>query len=272
MGHEISVTSLQLAQMGSVIANGGYLVRPHLVAWEQEAGGPREPVQHLAPERIIKAQTASTMRMMMSRVMTEPHGTGHHLHVIGYTLGGKTGTAQIYDYAHRMYTHKYNASFMGFAPLNNPAVLIVVTVSGTTGEAGFGGEAAGPVFVRLMSSALNRLGVPRDVPEQVEQLIAKQKKTESIADSEADSDTVAEIDTPLTPQEMADARGRDSDIDPNAARIPDFVGKTTRDVLQEATAAGIEVDMVGDGLARTQIPLPGAQLVPGEHVRVRFTR
>jgi cell division protein FtsI (penicillin-binding protein 3) len=271
MGHEISVTSLQLAQMGSAIANGGFLIHPYLVSWEQEFNGPREFVHHPEPVRIIKPQTASTMRMMMRRVM-EPGGTAHRLHVIGYTVGGKTGTAQIYDFAHRMYTHKYNASFLGFAPLNNPAVLIVVTVNGTTGQAGFGGEAAGPAFVKLMSSALNRMGVARDVPEQVEELIAKQQKADANNDSERDSDTVAGIDTPLTPQEMADARGRDSDIDPNAARIPDFVGKTTRDVLQEATAAGIEVDMVGDGLARTQIPLPGAQLVPGEHVRVRFTR
>jgi cell division protein FtsI (penicillin-binding protein 3) len=272
MGHEISVTSLQLAQMGSVIANGGFLVHPYLVAWEQEVNGPRELVHHPAPVRVLKAQTASTMRMMMSRVMTEPHGTGHHLHVIGYTLGGKTGTAQIYDYAHRVYTHRYNASFLGFAPLNDPQILVVVTVSGTTGEAGYGGTAAGPAFVKLISSALNRLGVPRDVPEQVEELIAKKEKTETRGDAEEDSDTVAGLDTPLTPQELADARGRDSDIDPNTPRIPDFAGKTIRDVLEEATAAGIEVDMVGEGLARTQIPLPGAQLVPGEHVRVRFTR
>ena len=271
MGHEISVTSVQLAQMGSVIANGGFLVHPRLVAWEQERNGPREPVKRPEPVRVLKAKTAMAMRMMMRRVM-EPGGTAQRLHVIGYTVGGKTGTAQIYDYAHRVYTHKYNATFMGFAPLNNPSVLVVVTLTGTTGAAGFGGSAAGPVFVRLMSAALNRMGVPRDAPEQIEQLIAQQKKDAGIKDDEQDSDTVAALDTPFTPEEIAEARGHDDEIDPNATRIPDFVGKTTRDVLQEATAAGIEVDMVGDGLARTQIPLPGGQLVPGEHVRVRFTR
>ncbi len=271
MGHEISVTSLQLAQMGSVIANGGFLVHPHVMAWEQEANGTRVPVNLPAPVRVIKARTASIMRSMMRRVM-EPGGTGQRLHVIGYSVGGKTGTAQIYDYAHRLYTHRYNASFLGFAPLNDPAVLVVVTVSGTTGEAGFGGTAAGPVFVKLMGSALNRTGVPRDAPEQVEQLMAKQKKGLDLKPEEPDSDTVAGLDTPFTLQEVAEARGRQDDIDTSVPRIPDFVGKTTRDVLEQATAAGIEVDMVGDGLARTQIPLPGAQLVRGEHVRVRFTR
>ena len=173
MGHEIGVTSLQLAQMGSVIANGGYLVPPHVVAWEQEPGGMRVAVKHAQPVPVLKAETVMTMRMMMRRVITEPHGTGHRLHVIGYSIAGKTGTAQIYDYEHKVYTHRYNASFLGFAPANNPSVVIVVTVSGTTGQAGYGGSAAGPVFVKLMSAALNRMGVVRDVPEEVEELIAR---------------------------------------------------------------------------------------------------
>ena len=173
MGHEIGVTSLQLAQMGSVIANGGYLVPPHIVAWEQAPGGPRLAVKHAQPVQVLKPETVMTMRMMMRRVITEPHGTGHHIHVIGYSLAGKTGTAQIYDYEHKVYTHRYNASFLGFAPATNPSVVIVVTVSGTTGQAGYGGSAAGPVFVKLMSAAMNRLGVVRDVPEEVEELIAR---------------------------------------------------------------------------------------------------
>jgi cell division protein FtsI (penicillin-binding protein 3) len=279
MGHEISVTSVQLAQMGSVIANGGFLVHPHLVAWEQAADGSREQMARPNPVQIIQPETAMTMRKMMRRVMTAPHGTGHPMrHVIGYTVGGKTGTAQIYDYVHRVYTHKYNASFLGFAPLNNPQVVVIVTVSGTTGEAGFGGTAAGPVFVRLMTAALGRLGVSRDAPEELEELLAKQKKAAHGKNDapEKDSDTVADLVTPLTPEEMAEAQGREAadgaDADPNAPKVPDFVGKTTKDVLQEATAVGVEVDMFGAGLARTQFPAAGASLIPGEHVRVRFAR
>jgi cell division protein FtsI (penicillin-binding protein 3) len=276
MGHEIGVTSLQLAQMGSVIANGGYLVSPHLVAWEQEPGGPRQLVQHPSPLQILKPETVMTMRMMMRRVMTEPHGTGHRLHVIGYSIGGKTGTAQIYDYTHKVYTHRYNASFLGFAPANNPALVIVVTVSGTTGEAGFGGSAAGPVFVRLMSAAMNRLGIVRDVPEEVEELIArKDAKTKSKAPAEErDSDTVAELSTPFSDDELR--AGSEGEVvalaDRSAPTAPDFVGKTVRDVMQESTASGIEVDLLGDGLARAQYPPAGTLLTPGARIRVRFAR
>jgi cell division protein FtsI (penicillin-binding protein 3) len=273
MGHEIGVTSLQLAQMGSVIANGGYLVPPHIVAWEQAPGGPRVAVKHAQPVPVLKPETVMTMRMMMRRVITEPHGTGHRLHVIGYSIAGKTGTAQIYDYEHKVYTHRYNASFLGFAPANNPSVVIVVTVSGTTGQAGYGGSAAGPVFVKLMSAALNRMGVVRDVPGEVEELLARKgaaNKTEA-SEEEQDSDTVAELSTPLSAEEM-----NDDDVvavtDGSAPKAPNFVGKTVRDVIEEATATGIEIDMLGDGLARAQNPAAGTLLTPGEHIRVRFAR
>jgi cell division protein FtsI (penicillin-binding protein 3) len=273
MGHEIGVTSLQLAQMGSVIANGGYLVPPHIVAWEQEPGRPRAAVKHAQPVPVLKPETVMTMRMMMRRVITEPHGTGHRLHVIGYSIAGKTGTAQIYDYEHKVYTHRYNASFLGFAPANNPSVVIVVTVSGTTGQAGYGGSAAGPVFVKLMSAALNRMGVVRDVPEEVEELIARKGLANKIEASqeEQDSDTVAELSTPLSAEEM---NGDDvvAVTDGSAPKAPNFVGKTVRDVIEEATATGIEIDMLGDGLARAQNPVAGTLLTPGEHIRVRFAR
>jgi cell division protein FtsI (penicillin-binding protein 3) len=276
MGHEISVTSLQLAQLGSVIANGGFLVHPHLVAWEQSPGGPKLEIDRPDPMRVLKGETVMTMRRMMRRVVADPSGTGHHLHVVGYTIAGKTGTAQIYDYAHRVYTHRYNASFLGYGPAANPAVVVVVTISGTTGVAGFGGTASGPVFTRVLGTALGRLGVMRDVPEEVEELLAKQKSKNKTP--EPDSDEVAGVTTPLTLAEVKDATGdvstpvESAEIDPDAPKAPNFVGKTVKDVIAEAAAQGVEIDMLGHGLARTQIPPPGASMIPGERVRVRFAR
>jgi|KBSMisStaDraftv2_1062788.scaffolds.fasta_scaffold70917_2 cell division protein FtsI (penicillin-binding protein 3) len=281
MGHEISVTSLQLAQLGSVIANGGFMVHPHVVAWEQTPGGPKLEVDRPDPVRVLQSDTVMIMRRMMRRVVSEPFGTGHRLHVVGYTIAGKTGTAQIFDYAHHTYTHRYNASFLGYGPAQNPAVVVVVTVSGTTGVAGFGSEASGPAFTRVMSAALGRLGVMRDVPEEIEELIAKQKSNsrDKGKPQETDSDEVAGLSDPLTPGELKDASGGDAAVpvedtwvDPNAPKAPNFVGKTVKDVIAEAAAEGIEIDMLGEGLAKTQVPLPGASLIPGERVRVRFAR
>ena len=89
MGHEIGVTALQLAQACSVIANGGFLVKPRLTL-----DAPR-----VQPVRVLKPETAITMRRMMEGVVIKPYGTGHkYARILGYTSAGKTGTAQIYDY------------------------------------------------------------------------------------------------------------------------------------------------------------------------------
>lgn len=285
MGHEISVTSLQLAQLGSVIANGGFLVHPHLVAWKQSPEGEREIMKYPVPVQVLKPETVMTMRSIMHRVVM-PGGTAPQLHVTGYVLAGKTGTAQIYDFAHHVYTHKYNASFLGFAPLENPRLVVIVTVSGTTGQAGFGGSASGPAFMDVMSVGLRRLNVMRDAPEEVEELAQKQKDKEqkdkkALNDDAKESDDVslAELNPP-TAEDLKEALGQpavdgaapDGDVDPNAPKVPNFLGRTIKDVMQLAAADGIDVDMLGDGLARAQNPPAGTLLVPGEHIRVRFTR
>ena len=99
--------------------------------------------------------------MMESVVL---RGTGTKARLDGYTTGGKTGTAQIVDLKTHTYTHLYNASFMGFSPVNNPRLVAVVTVNGTSGAAGYGGEASGPVFKQVAATALRIRDVPPDMP------------------------------------------------------------------------------------------------------------
>lgn len=276
MGHEISVTSVQLARAGSVIANGGFLVHPHVIAWKQEPNGKKETMKYPAGVQVLKPETVMTMRMMMHRV-TMPGGTGHALHIAGYTLAGKTGTAQIFDFAHRVYTHKYNASFLGFAPMENPAVVMVVTVTGTTGEAGYGGSAAGPAFQTVMATALRLMGIQRDVPQEIEeQELLVQQKTKA-KDKEINDLPLSELSNPLTEEDLREASGyseaeAQGDAVSSELKVPSFLGKTVKSVMQEAAEIGIEVDMFGDGLARAQNPAPGAALIPGEHIVVRFAR
>jgi hypothetical protein len=110
-----------------VIASGGFLLKPRL----------RMDEPKVAPVRVLRPETAITMRGMMEGVVIKPYGTGHkYARLIGYTSAGKTGTAQIYDNRIHQYTHLYNASFMGFAPVTNPRIVIVVTINGTEGTGG----------------------------------------------------------------------------------------------------------------------------------------
>jgi hypothetical protein len=126
---------------------------------------------------------------------------------------------------------------------------------------------------------MRRLNVPRDVPEEVEELLAKdrEKDKKGAAGADVDDTAVASLNPP-TPEEMRDATGdSDTDVstaemDPNAPKVPNFVGKTVKDVIEQAASNGIDVQLLGSGLSRTQSPAPGALLVPGQSIQVRFTR
>jgi cell division protein FtsI (penicillin-binding protein 3) len=164
MGHEISTTSLQLALAGASVANGGMLIKPRLVISRQKPGQTPQTFPAERPERIMRPETAIQMRQMMEGVVL--HGTGKKAALAGYTSGGKTGSAQVYDLRTHVYTHTYNASFLGFAPVVNPQIVVAVTLNGTThGTAGFGGAVAAPVFKEVATTALRILDVPKDLPD-----------------------------------------------------------------------------------------------------------
>jgi cell division protein FtsI (penicillin-binding protein 3) len=165
MGHEVGATSIQLALAGAIIANGGMRVKPRLILARQKPGGVEERTVPDKPERVIRPETAIAMRRMMEGVVLR--GTGKGLaNLRGYTSGGKTGSAQIYDFKAKAYTHHYNASFLGFAPVSNPQIVIAVTLVGTSGgSAGYGGPVAAPVFRAVATSALRMLDVPKDLPD-----------------------------------------------------------------------------------------------------------
>jgi cell division protein FtsI (penicillin-binding protein 3) len=276
MGHEISVTAMQLARACSVIANGGLMVKPKLILKRQQAGQPMEEEKSERPVRIIKPETAFTMRRMMEGVVVLPYGTGHRTaRLDGYSSAGKTGSAQIYDYAARHYTKTYNASFMGFAPVTNPAIVVVVTLNGTTGVAGFGGAAAGPVFRAVAMEALRVLDVPKDIPDM--EPAAEDETGDDDVRIAANDVAIAGVGDPPPAEEAEDAPVQVAAEKPKPAevkgpRVPNFQGMTMRAVIEEASARGLPVALDGRGVARLQVPSPGAVLPPGGKVRVVFAR
>jgi cell division protein FtsI (penicillin-binding protein 3) len=279
MGHEIGVTALQLAQACAVIASGGFLVKPRL----------RTDAPMAQPVRVLRPETAITMRGMMEGVVLKPYGTGHkYARLLGYTSAGKTGTAQIYDYKLRQYTHMYNASFMGFAPVTNPRIVIVVTINGTEGTAGYGGPTSAPVFREVAAAGLRVMDVPKDLPEMLPSEGGDEADENDVAIAGVGSsippplvqasDAVATDDRPVVSANNAlDQRGllaRNGDFQQDLAGplVPDFQGKSVRGVIQQAAALGIPVEFTGSGVARAQAPGPGVILPSGSWVRVQFGR
>jgi cell division protein FtsI (penicillin-binding protein 3) len=279
MGHEVSVTALQLAQACSVVANGGLMIKPKLILKRQRPGQPAEELKSEPPVRIIKPETAFTMRQMMEGVVVLKWGTGHRTaRLDGYSSAGKTGSAQIYDYAARHYTKNYNASFMGFAPVTNPAIVVVVTLNGTSGNAGMGGAAAGPVFRTVAMEALRVLDVPKDIPD-LEPDVEEDKGHKFNGNDVA----IAGLSDPPPLEEDEEAPRVFGPAPPPAAekpkqaqvngpRVPNFQGMTMRAVVEEAGAMGLPVSLDGRGVARMQVPPPGAVLPPGGRIRVVFAR
>ncbi len=265
MGQEISTTSIQLARTCATIANGGLLVKPKLILKEGDRATPVD-----APRRILRPETAITMRQMMEGVVLRGTAKGR-ARIAGYTSGGKTGTAQIFDVKAHRYTHQYNASFMGFTPVTNPAFIVVVTLNGTSGNAGMGAAAAAPVFKEVATEALRVLDVPPDLPDAT-------PEPENTSPPEADDLSIADLGSgePNVMEELA-AQQSAPDAMPDAPaesgpKVPNFRGKTMRAVVEEASAIGLPVLVDGSGVARAQVPPPGAVLHAGERVRVQFAR
>ena len=161
MGQEIGVTPVQMITAMSAIANGGLLYRPQVVLALRPDTEPSLPPQP-APRRVIRETTAATMRRMLEGVVLE--GTGRLARLEGHTAAGKTGTAQKLDPATGRYSQtQLIASFVGFAPVNNPAVAILVQLDSPVGPHE-GGAVAAPVFKRVAEQVLAYLNVPQDVP------------------------------------------------------------------------------------------------------------
>ncbi len=264
-GHEVSTTTLQLAQAASAVANGGLLVRPRLLL---KKGDWTVPMQKAV--RILKPETAITMRQMMLGVVEG--GTGTRARLVGYSTGGKTGSATIFDYATKHYTHTYNGTFMGFAPVTNPAIVVVVTLNGTHGEAGFGGTAAAPVFQVVAGEALRLLDIPEDRPEETAALVAKAAKRAVSDAPPQDSSSVAFNVLDDADDEEPATLALAAPPSPAGPTVPNFRGMTMRAVMQEAFAKGLKVLPDGTGIARVQDPPAGAALRDGEQIRVVFER
>lgn len=271
MGQEISTTSLQLAQACSVIANGGYLVRPKLVLRKHRPGkNEDEPLPEAAPVRIISASTAATMRQMMEGVMLV--GTGKGSQLKGYSSGGKTGTAQIFDLKHHVYLHKYNASFIGFAPLNKPAIVISVTLSPSALMAG---AVAAPVFQKVAMESLRILDVPRDLPDDIKPTENPKPDPKLLLANYDSSDAGNSHSEPALVRAASgvDQRSFVSETVQIAGPVvPDLQGKTLRALLQQVSAMGLPVETRGHGVVRAQQPPPGTMLTPGIKIRVELAR
>ncbi len=263
-GHEVGATAVQLARAVSVIANGGLLVQPHLVIGKSRPrpDGRMEkiPVEIKPPQRVLRPETCFTIRRIMERVILE--GTGKPAAIPGYSAGGKTGSAEIFE--NGAWQNRHNSSFIGFAPVTNPRVVVVVTMNRTPK---LGAIAAGPAFKKVAETALRVLQVPKDQPETD----VTPKGPRMLESNELPENRRAEKKP--EPEKKQEEVAAEPEASPNLVgpRVPDFRGKTMVAVLRESAELGLQVETIGRGQARQQRPAPGTILPAGARIQVQFS-
>jgi len=150
-GQGYSLTAMQATSVFATIANDGVRVSPSILAGVVDESGKYTPAKENESVRVLSSQTASNMRAMMESVVSS-NGTAPAAAISGYRIAGKTGTANRFNSACKCYSG-YTASFIGFAPADQPKYVISVTIQDPKGMH-WGGVLAGPVFKKVMSFVL----------------------------------------------------------------------------------------------------------------------
>jgi len=283
MGQEVGVTPIQLISAVSAIANGGMLYKPHVVAElrrENQLAPPEGLPAPAEPKKAIRPETAATLRRLMEGVVLE--GTGKLAHLDGWTAAGKTGSAQKIDPATGRYSRtQLIASFTGFAPISNPAVTILVSLDSPVGQHE-GGQVAAPVFKRIAEQVLPYLDVPRDVPigPRLVQAAYKNRETSDSVTLEdfTPADFSGQPDQPPAESPATKSKAGISQMphvtvaveEGGDIEVPDFSGKTMREVTEICLRLGLDPVLIGSSLATNQAPAPGAKVKRGAKVTVQF--
>jgi cell division protein FtsI (penicillin-binding protein 3) len=245
IGQEIGVSPVQLTGLISTIANDGVYVAPRIVAGTVAPQGALQTVAFHpgASHRVISSFTAAEMRSMMQKVVLE--GTGRKATLEGYSSAGKTGTGQKVDPATGVYSKtKYVATFAGFAPVNNPQIVVAVILDSAVGPHQ-GGQVSAPVFHRIAQQVLEYLHVPHDLPLMPKhQLLLAQSK---IKDEDLADDTP---DHPGEPLETAEVDGLGPDTSNSVRTRPEHDSKSPSPATTERPTSVVQA-AVREPLATT---------------------
>lgn len=226
-GQGVSVTPIQQVAAVSAAVNGGYLYEPYVAKdWVDPYTG--EVVESSAPKmrrQIISEETSKEVRYALESVVAR--GTGQGAFVDGYRVGGKTGTAQKAKDG-RYLENNHIVSFIGFAPADDPQIVVYVAIDNPKDTVQFGGVVAAPIVGKIIGDSLQALGI-----EKRENQIEKERKWN---------------DEPLV-------------------EVPDLVGRTKRDLHESYYELKIDADGKGDVVV-AQAPEPGTKVAVGSTIRL----
>ncbi|TCO66937.1 stage V sporulation protein D (sporulation-specific penicillin-binding protein) [Caldanaerobacter subterraneus] len=278
-GQGIAVTPLQMITAVAAIANGGKLMQPQIVKAIVDSKG--KVVKEFKPKivrRVISEETSATMREILKSVVAE--GTGKAGYIEGFDVAGKTGTTEKYM------PGKYVASFVGFAPADDPKVIVLVVIDEPNNpETHFGSQLAAPVVKSILDDTLKYLEVqPRGVkkPETVmvpdvrnmklyeAERIILENKLDFIL--QGNGDTV--FDQVPKPGALVNENTKIilylNGVSTEEVVVPDLKGKSVKEATEILNSLGLRIKIKGTGFAVDQSPKEGTLVKRGEVVEVEF--
>lgn len=246
-GQGISVTPIQMVTALSSVVNGGKVMKPYIVREIRDPEG--KIVYRGEPKelrRVLSPKTSETMREMMGLVVQED-GTGTQARIKGFLVGGKTGTAQKVEVGTGKYSpNKRVSSFIGFLPLQDPELLILVLIDEPKGQV-YGGVVAAPAFNQIAVKTAYYLGI---------------SPTEPVARAAAGRELKSAASVPITRVSTASAE--------SSLVMPDLRGLSMGRVVDVMGRHSVKLNLSGTGVARQQSPAAGQVLAPGTEVNVIF--
>ncbi|MDK2809920.1 MAG: hypothetical protein PWR27_629 [Petroclostridium sp.] len=283
-GQGFQVTPLQMVSAISAVANDGILLKPRLVKQLTDKDG--NVIKTFEPEvvrQVISKETSATLRGILETVVSE--GTGKNAYIKGYRVAGKTGTSEKLPRG----SSNYIASFIGFAPADDPKVVVLVILDEPKGEAYYGGVIAAPVVGRILDDTLRYLEVEPKFTEQelatmdvyVPELRNKDVKEAQKALKEVNLtykiQGTGNTITDQTPKPGAKLQEKSVVIlytegaeQISNVVVPDVLKKSVLDANKILTDAGLNIKITGSGTAIKQQPAAGTTVAPGTVVEVEF--
>jgi cell division protein FtsI/penicillin-binding protein 2 len=284
-GYGVAVTALQIACAYAAIANDGLLMRPMIRKWLIDSD--RNIIDEQVPQvvrRVVSAKTAATMKEFMQGVVD--HGTAQRAKIAGINVAGKTGTTQRYLGGNYSST-SHIASFVGFFPVEDPKILILVIVDAPQGGS-FGGIVSAPIFRDIAMRIINSSNEFARKPEKPVYLAADSGRVtvpgfigmavnnaRSLAGSRGlqlavsgSGDFVHEQNPPANGKvapgsTIAIKLSRQPEGEHATIPMPDLRGLTLRQAAAYLRKSRVKVNASGNGIVRSQLPLPGETLVCG---------
>jgi stage V sporulation protein D (sporulation-specific penicillin-binding protein) len=297
MGQANAVTPIQLITAVSAVANDGILMKPHLVKQVADKNGKvikkNEPT---VVREIISKETAKELCLILEGEVV--NGTGKNAYIEGYRAAGKTGTAQKPSPTGGYLPNEYVASFIGFAPANDPKLACLVVVDAPQGYPYYGGWVAAPAFREIIKDSLRYLELPMEQTEDSEELVEEQKNKQVLVPDLVNLPLAEAITTVKNrgleprvsgtgdivwqqtpkPQTKLD-RGSEVIIhlspfekgeEGSEITVPDLQGKSMKEVVKILADLGLHLLPEGYGLAYEQSPEAGKIVTSGSTIKVRF--